>query len=194
MLLAVLTLALSLQDVTEPQARATFIKEFKDKSTQARDVAVRRLVGLKEDATLQLLAGALKDPESSIRKSTAEVILTCTDSAGATIRPLCGILLNKREDKDLRLACARALAKAEYKAEPIDAFIQTISGIGEQEKDLYAFGAECTKILGQLAGQDFGAGKETPDKWKAWWKDNKAKVTKEDQDKLAAYKKSAKSK
>ena len=194
MLVAVLALALSLQDVTEPQARATFIKEFKDKSPQARDVAVRRLVGLKEEATLQLLAGALKDPETSIRKSTAEVILTCTDSSGATIRPLCGILVNKREDKDLRLACARALAKAEYKAEPIDALIQTISGIGEQDKDLFAFGAECTKILNQLAGQDFGAGKETPDKWKAWWKDSKPKIAKEDQDKLAASKKSAKPK
>lgn len=194
MLFVVLTLALSLQDVTEPQARSTFIREFKDKSVQGRDVAVRRLVGLKEDATLQLLAGALKDPETSIKKSTAEVILTCTDSAGATIRGLCGILVNKREDKDLRTACARALAKAEYKAEPIDAFIQTISGIGEQDKDLFAFGAECTKILGQLAGQDFGAGKDTPDKWKAWWKDNKPKITKEDQEKLAAYKKTAKPK
>jgi len=191
MLAALLTLALALQDVTEPQARTTFIREFKDKSPQARDVAVRRLVGLKEEATLQLLAGALKDPETSIRKSTAEVILTCTDSSGATIRPLCGILVNKREDKDLRMACARALAKAGYKAEAIDAFIQTIAGIGEQDKDLFAFGAESTRILGQLAGQDFGSGKDTPDKWKAWWKDNKPKVTKDDQDKLAAYRKSA---
>jgi hypothetical protein len=191
MLVALLALALPLQDVSEAQARDTFTREFKDKSVQARDVAVRRLVGLKEEKTLQLLAGALKDPEGSIRKSAVEVILTCTDSAGAAIRSICGILLNKREDKELRALCARVLAKAEYKAEPIDALIQTISGIGEQDKDLFAFGAECSKILGQLAGQDFGAGKETPDKWKAWWKDNKAKVTKEDQEKLAAYKKSA---
>ncbi len=181
----------SAQDLTEPETRDAFIKEFKDKSPAKREVALRRLVGLKEDKSLQLLAGALKDPDAGVRKTTAEVIATCTDASGATIKALCAILLNKKEDKDARLACAKALAKAPYKAEPIDALVQTISGIGEQEKDLYAFGAECTRILNELAGQDFGAGKETPDKWKKWWKDNQARTAKEDQEKLAATKKSS---
>lgn len=177
------------QDVTEPEARDAFAKEFKDKSPAKREVALRRLVGLKKEKTLQALAGALRDPDLAVRKAAAEVIATCTDSSGAAIKPLAAILQNKKEDKDLRLACARALSKAQYKAEPIDALVQTISGIGEQEKDLYAFGAECTRLLNELAGQDFGAGKETPDKWKKWWKDNQPKIVKEDQEKLVAYKK-----
>ena len=178
------------QDLPEPQVRDAFAKEFKDKSPTKREVALRRLVGLKEEKTLQALASALRDYEPAVRKVAAEVIATCTDSSGAAIKPLCAILLNKKEDKDVRLACAKALTKAQYRAEPIDALVQTISGIGEQEKDLYAFGAECTRILNELAGQDFGAGKETPDQWKKWWKDNQTKVAKEDQEKLVAYKKS----
>jgi hypothetical protein len=180
----------SAQDLTEPETQAAFIKEFKDKSATKREVALRRMVGLKEEKSLQLLAGALKDPDATVRKAAAEVIATCTDSGGAAIKPLCAILTNKKEDKDVRLACARALAKAQYKAEPIDALVQTIAGIGEQDKDLFAFGAECTRILNEVAGQDFGAGKETPDKWKKWWKENQGKTTKDDQEKLAAYKKS----
>ena len=193
MLAALLSLGASvcLQDVTESQARDTFAKEFKDKSPAARDVAVRRLVGLKEEKTLQLLATALRDPEASIRKSTAEVIATCTDVAGAAIKPLCSLLKDKKETKDVRGACLKALGKAQYKADPIDALIQTISGISEQDKDLFEFGAECTRLLNELAGQDFGAGKETPDKWKKWWKENQARLAKEDQEKLVAYKKSA---
>src|SRR5262245_13867790 len=193
MLTAFLALGCGLfsQDLTEPQVRDVFAKEFKDSSPVKREVAVRRLVGLKEDKTLQLLAGALKDPEASVRKTSAEVIATCTDPLGATIKPLCTLLQNKKEDKDLRLACAKALSKAQYKAEPIDALVQTISGIGEQEKELFAFGAECTRLLNELAAQDFGAGKETPDKWKKWWKDNQPRVAKEDHEKLAAAKKSA---
>ena len=183
-------LALFIQDLTEPEVRDAFAKEFKDKSPTKREVALRRLVGLKEEKTLQALAAALRDPDLTVRTVTVEVIATCTDSSGAAIKALCALLLNKKEDKDLRLACARALAKAQYRAEPIDALVQTISGIGEQEKEFYVFGAECTRILNELAGQDFGAGKETPDKWKKWWKDNQAKIAKEDQEKLVAYRKS----
>jgi len=184
-------LALAGQDLTEPETRDAFAKEFKDKTPAKREVALRRLVGLKEEKTLQALAVALRDPDAGVRKVAAEVIATCTDSSGAAVKSLCAILLNKKEDKDVRLASAKALSKAQYKAEPIDALVQTISGIGEQEKDLYAFGADCTRILNEVAGQDFGAGKETPDKWKKWWKDNQAKTAKEDQEKLIAYKKSA---
>lgn len=176
---------------TESSVREAFSKEFKDKSPAKRDVALRRLVGLGEEKTMLVLAGALRDPEAQVRRAAAEVIATCMDGSGATIKALCAILQNKKEDKDVRGACAKALAKAQYKAEPVDALIQTISGIGEQEKDLFAFGAECTQILNQLAGQDFGAGKDTPDKWKKWWKENQSKVAKEDQEKLIAYKKSA---
>jgi hypothetical protein len=184
-------LLLCLQDLPEPQARDVFVKEYRDKSATARDVAVRRLVGLKEEKTLQLLAGALRDSDAGVRKTAAEVIATCTDATGAALRSLGSLLRDKRERRDVREACLKALAKAHYKAEPVDALIQTIGGISEQDKDLFEFGAECTRLLNEMAGQDFGAGKDTPDKWKKWWKDNQARLAKEDREKLAAVLKSS---
>src|SRR5258706_101129 len=189
-LLIASALSLAAQDPEEAARRDRFTKDGKDKSAQKRADAVWRMSGSTEEKSIALLVPVFKDTAIEVRKALAGVLAECTDGLGVTVRPLCGWLLNKKDEPALRLACARALAKAEYRAEAIDALIQTIGGIGEQEKELYPFGADCTKLLGDVAGQDFGATKETPDKWKKWWKENQAKLTKEDAEKLAAYKKS----
>jgi HEAT repeat protein len=173
----------------ESALREAFAKEFKDKDPAKRVEALRKLGALSNEKTLLVLAGALRDPEPRVRKATAEVISSCTDVAGAAVQGLCTSLLNKKEDKEVRTACAKALARAQVKAEAIDALVQAISGITEQEKDLFQFGADCTQSLNWLGAQDFGAGKETPDKWKRWWAENKAGIVKEDQEKLAAHRK-----
>lgn len=182
------------QDAGEAARREQFTKDFKDKSPQKRADAVWRMSSCGEEKSFQLLLPVFKDPAIEVKKALAGVLAECVDSSGMTIKPLCAWLTNKKEDPALRLACAKALKQAEYRAEAIDALVQTVSGIGEQEKDLYQFGADCTKILGEIAGQDFGAAKETPDKWKKWWKDNQPKIAKEDAERLAAYKKSGKGK
>lgn len=175
----------------EAALREAFNKEFKDRDPTKRVEAIRKLNALHEEKTLLALAGALRDPAVEVRQAAAEVIGTCTDVAGAAIRGLCASLLNKKEHKDVRAACARSLKLAQYKAEAIDALIQTIGGIGEQDKDLFTFGAECTAVLIWLTSQDFGFNKETAEKWKKWWTENKARIVREDLEKLAAYRKSA---
>lgn len=192
--LTLLATLLLCQGGVEGTKREQFSKDYKDKDSAKRADAVWRMSGCSEEVSIQLLVPVFKDPAMEVRKAIAGVLAECTDHSGATIKPLCAWLLNKKEESALRLQCAKTLRQGEYRAEAIDALIQTISGIGEAEKDLYQFGADCTKILGELAGQDFGTGKETPDKWKTWWKLNQAKIVKEDQLKLAAWKKSPKGK
>lgn len=190
-LLAVISVFL-VQDgqANEAKPREDFSKAFKGKDPAKRIEALRRLSALHEEKTLLALAGGLRDPAAEVRKTAAETIGTCTDVAGAGIKGLCATLLNRKENTDVRTVCAKSLARAQYKAEAIDALVHTISGIGEQEKNLYQFGADCTESLNWLASQDLGAGKETPDKWKRW-AENKARVLKGDVEKLATYRKSA---
>jgi hypothetical protein len=146
--------------------------------------------GAMEDKSIVAIAKGLTDPALEVKKAVAACLETCSDGGGSAVKPLCAVLSSKKDDKDLRLACAKALAKEEHKAEAIDAMIQAIS-IDEKDKDLYAFGAEVTKILSAFAGQDFGMAKDTPDKWKNWFKTHQAKLQKDDAEKLAAWKKSA---
>jgi hypothetical protein len=174
----------------EAKKRDAFAKEFKDKAPAKRVEAVGKMNGCTEDKSIAAIAKGLTDPALEVKKATAACLESCTDGGGSAVKPLCAILSSKKDDRDLRLACAKALAKEEYKAEAIDAMIQAIS-IDEKEKELYAFGAEVTKILSAFAGQDFGMAKDTPDKWKNWHKANQAKLTKDDADKLAAWKKTA---
>jgi HEAT repeat protein len=173
----------------EPLLRDVFVKEFKDKDPIRRLEAVRRLSSQSEEKTILLLGDALRDPEVLVRKAVVDTIASCTDRTGVGIKPLCGSLLNKKEDKTVRIACAQALRTAQLKAEAIDALIQAITSIGDLEKDIQAFVSECTRTLGWLSGQDFGGGKETPEKWKKWWADNKARITKEDQERLGVFRK-----
>ena len=101
-----------------------------------------------------------------VRKAVVETMASCTDRTGAGIKPLCTILLNKKEDKGVRIACAKALSSVQIKADAIDGLVQAITSMGDLEKDIQAFVSECTRTLSWLTGQDFGGGKETPEKWK----------------------------
>lgn len=193
MLLVTVYAALLFQDgqANEAALREVFAREYKDRDPARRIEAIRRLNALHEEKTLLTLAGALRDPAVGVRTAAAEVIGTCTDVSGSAIKGLCATLVNKKENKDVRLACARSLKLVQYKAEAIDALIQTISGIAEQDKDLFPFGVECTGVLIWLTSQDFGFGKETAEKWKKWWVKNKARIVRDDQEKFDAYRKSA---
>ena len=186
----ILLAALLLQD-TEAALRDRFTKAFKDKNPETRVDALRTLTGAKEAKSVALVIAALKEPSTKVRKAAAEVLGTAGDPAAAGIRPLCELLKSTKEDPEVRLASARSLMAAPYKAEAIDAMIVTISGIGEGEKALFNFGADVTKVLNSTAGQDFGAGKETPAKWKAWWGQNQTKITREDDARRAERKKSS---
>lgn len=190
-ILALLALPLSLAaQEDEARKREAFVKEFKDRMPARRVEALGKMTGSAEEKTLTAIAAGLKDPVLDVRKAVEACLADCTDGGGVAVKPLCAILSNKKEDKDLRLACAKALAKEEYKAEPVDAMIQAIT-IDEKEKELYMFGAEVTRILGGVAGQDFRATKETPAKWQNWHKLNQAKLAKDDAEKLGAWKKSS---
>jgi HEAT repeat protein len=175
----------------EPLLRDVFVKEFKDKDPIRRLEAVRRLSSQSEEKTILLLADALRDPDPVVRKAVVETMASCTDRTGAGIKPLCAVLLNKKEDKGVRIACAKALSSVQIKADAIDGLVQAITSIGDLEKDIQAFVSECTRTLSWLTGQDFGGGKETPEKWKKWWADNKARITKEDQERLGGPRKPA---
>src|SRR6185503_1114873 len=83
----------------EPLLRDVFVKEFKDKDPIRRLEAVRRLSSQSEEKTILLLGDALRDPEIMVRKAVVDTIASCTDRTGAGIKPLCGSLLNKKEDK-----------------------------------------------------------------------------------------------
>src|SRR6185503_3814202 len=142
----------------EPLLRDVFAKEFKDKDPIRRLEAVRRLMSQSEEKTILLLADALRDPDPIVRKAVGETIGSCTDRAGVGIKPLCALLLNKKEDRGVRIACAKALCAAKVKAEAFDALVQAITSIGDLEKDIQPFVSECTRTLGWLSGQDFGGG------------------------------------
>ncbi|HZE96138.1 MAG TPA: hypothetical protein VE981_03855 [Planctomycetota bacterium] len=174
----------------EAKKRETFLKEFKDKTPAKRIDAVQKMGGSTEDKSIVAVAAGLKDPVLDVKKAVAGCLQECTDAGGSAVKPLCAVVNNKKEDKDVRLACIKALAKEEYKAEAIDAMIQAIT-IDEKEKELYMFGAEVTRILAGFAGQDFGATKETPAKWQNWYKLNQGMLARADAEKLAAWKKSA---
>ncbi len=188
-ILIAVVLAFGVQE-DEAKKREAFAREFKDKAPARRVEALGKMTGCAEEKSITAIVAGLKDPALEVKKACAACLAECSDGAGVAVKPLCATLKEKKEDKDLRLACAKALAKEEYKADAIDAMIQALS-IDEKERDLYMFASEVTRICGGFAGQDFGMAKDTPDKWKAWFKANQAKLAKDDADKLAAWKKSA---
>ncbi len=187
-LAAVLTLFLA----DEAALRDAFAKEFKAKDAAKRIEAVKKLAGSKEEKSILLLAGALKDADKGVRKAAAETIEGCTDEGGAAIKPLSVVLANKQEGPDVRLACAKALGKAKYKVEPIQVLIDTISGISNQDRELFEFGSSVTGVLEEFAGDKFGRDKRTAELWQNWWKDNLAKTKQEDDKRREEYKKSQK--
>jgi len=177
------------QDKDEATLRAEFEKEFKAKETVQRAGAVKKLHGCREEKSLEALAGALKDSEKDVRKAAAEAIATCTDGAGTAIKPLCAALVDKKEDPDVRYACAQALAKARYKAEAVNALVDAISGIENKDRHLHVFGKNVTVVLEGVTSEGFEYGKNTPYLWQTWWKENRAKYEKDDEAKRAEYKK-----
>ncbi len=190
--IAVLSLLLSPPARDEKALRDAFTKEIKVKDAAKRVEAAKKLAGAKEEETIALLAAHLKDAAKEVQLAVAETLEGAEDSGGVAIKPLAAVLNDKKADPDVRLACAKALAKAKYKADPIAAMIEAISNISNEEKHLFKFGADATGVLNGFAGQDFGRGKLTPGLWEKWWGENKEKLKKEDEAKLAEYKKSRK--
>jgi hypothetical protein len=188
--LALVALALFLPD--ESALREAFQKEIKASDPAKRVEAVKKLAGAKEEKTLELLAGSVKDGAKEVQVAAAETVAGCDDGGGVAIKSLCAVLVDKKAAPEARVACAKALGKARYKTDAIDAMIEMISGLTNADKNLFKPGADITAVLNQVAGQDYGFGKETPALWQEWWKENKAKVKKEDDAKREEYKKSQK--
>jgi len=173
---AVLALAL-VRD--EAALREAFEKEFQAKEAAHRVAAMKKLAGAKEEKTVDLMAGGLKDMDLEVRKAAAETIEGSTDGAGRAVKPLGVILEDKKEDQALRLACAKALSKSRYKGEVFPYFFKAIS-IDPEERHLHKFGYQVTQILDSYVGKSFGADRATPDRWEEWWTDNQAGLKKED--------------
>jgi hypothetical protein len=188
----VVMLGLLAQAKDEAKVRSEFEKEFKSKETSKRVEALKKLAGCHEEKTLQALAGAMKDAEKDVKKAAAETIAACTDGAGAAIKALCAALVDKKEDAEVRLACAKALTKASYKTEAVAAMIDTISGIQNSDRHLHVFGKDVTVLLEGVTKESHGYGKTTPDLWQAWWKENRPKYEKEDEARRAESKKEQK--
>jgi HEAT repeat protein len=176
----------------EAALREAFDREFKAKDARERVEALKKLAGAKEEKTVERLVNGLKDSELDVRKAAAEAIEKSTDGGGLAIGALGDILVDKKQDLDLRLACARALGKARYKAEAIPHFLKTISSIDREEKQFHKFGADVTIILGKYAGKDYGLVRETAERWSEWWEDNQAALRKEDQKSREEWKKEQK--
>jgi len=182
----ILLLSLCLRD--EAALRTAFEKEIKAKDAGKRVEAIKKLAGSKEERTIELLVTSLKDAALEVRKASAETIENSTDGAGKAIKPLGDILVDKKEHLDLRLACAKALAKARYKSESFPFFYTTISSIENTEKEFHKFGADVTQILDGYIGKSFGLAKTTPERWSEWWTDNQKALKEEDEKKKKAWK------
>jgi hypothetical protein len=183
-----LVLGLLLRD--EAALRDAFAKEIKAKEPAKRVEAVKKLAGTKEEKTVELLAHALKDAALEVRKAAAETLEGCSDGGGVAIKPLGEILVDKKADLDLRLACAKAIVKARYKSEAFPFIYKTIASIEPEERQFHKFGAQVTQLLDGYVGKSFGAQRDTAERWEEWWTDNKAALTKEDEKLREEWKKS----
>jgi len=184
--MVLLLLTLLLRD--EAALRTAFEKEIKAKDAAKRVEAVKKLAGSKEEKTIEHLVKILKDPALEVRKAAAETLEGSTDGAGKAIKPLGDILVDKKEDLELRMACAKALAKARYKSEAFPFFHQTISSIENTERQFHKFGADVTGILDGYVGKSFGVQKTTPERWSEWWTDNQKALKEEDEKKHKEWK------
>lgn len=172
----------------EAALRDAFAKEIKAREAAKRVEAVQKLAGAKEEKTIDLLVKSLKDPALEVRKAAASTLEGSTDGGGRAIKPLGEILVDKKEDLDLRMACAKALGKARYKSEAFPFFYQTISTIENTERHFHKFGADITGILDVYVGKSFGATKTTAERWSEWWTDNQKALKEEDEKKKKAWK------
>ena len=162
--------ALLLRD--EGALRSAFEKEIKAKDAAKRVEAVKKLAGVREEKSIDLLVRSLKDADLEVRKAAAQALEGSTDGAGKAIKPLGEILVDKKDDLELRMACAKALAKARYKSEAFPFFFKAISTIGREERQFHKFGADVTAVLDGYVGKSFGADKATTERWEEWWSDN----------------------
>jgi hypothetical protein len=172
----------------ESALRDAFAREIKAKEAAQRVEAVGKLAGAKEEKTIDLLVKSLKDPALEVRKAAAQALEGSTDGAGRAIKPLGEILVDKKDDLDLRLKCAKALSKARYKSEAFPFFYTTISSIEREERQFHKFGADVTAILDGFVGKSFGAEKTTAERWSEWWIDNQKALKEEDAKKHQEWK------
>jgi len=172
----------------ESAVRTAFEKDIKAKDAAKRTEAVKKLAGVKEEKSIELLVKSLKDPALEVRKAAAETLEGATDGAGKAIKPLGAILVDKKDDLELRLACAKALAKARYRSEAFPFFLETISSIENTERQFHKFGADVTLLLDGAMGKSFGLVKTTPERWSEWWTDNQKALKEEDEKKHKEWK------
>jgi hypothetical protein len=147
--------------------------------------ALKKLAGTKDEKQIDVLVKALKHKDKPVRLAAAETLETADDTKGKAIKPLGAVLNDKKEEVDVRYAAAKALGKAQFKADATEALITCITSIANTERALFKFGADVTAVLNKFAGEDFGAGKQTGPLWEQWWTDNKEKLRKEDEKKRA---------
>jgi thioredoxin-like negative regulator of GroEL len=152
----------------------------------ADDVAsIKKLAGTKDEKQIDVLVKALSHKEKDVRQAAAETLETADDAKGKAIKPLGARLTDKKEDVEVRYAAAKALAKAQFKHDALEAYITCITSIQNTDRDLHKFGADVTELLNKFSGEDFGKGKQTPMLWEQWWADNKEKLRQEDARKRA---------
>jgi len=190
MILILVTALALLRD--EAALRDAFAKDIRAEAAAERAAAVKKLSGAKEEKTIELLAASLKDKALEVRKAAAETLEASTDGAGAAIKPLGEILVDKKDDLALRLACAKALMKSRYKSEVFPFVLKTISSIEREERQFHQFGAQVTGLLDAYIGKSYGMDKTTAERWSEWWMDNEAALKKEDAATRAAWKKDGK--
>ncbi|HZE96049.1 MAG TPA: HEAT repeat domain-containing protein [Planctomycetota bacterium] len=173
----------------EAELRETFSRDIQAKEASARAAAVKKLSGAREHQTVELLAASLKDADLEVRKATAETLAGVSDGGGAAIKPLGEIVVDKKEDLDLRLACAKALGAALYRSDSLPYLFKVIWEIESAERQFHKFGAQVTAIIDKVTGKSFGAVKETPERWQEWWSDHKDELVQEDAKKKEEWKK-----
>jgi hypothetical protein len=176
----------------EAALRETFAKEIRSESAADRAAAVKKLAGATEEKTIELIAGCLRDKGLEVRKAAAETLEASTDGAGVAIKPLGEILVDKKDDLDLRMACAKALIKSRYKSEVFPVVLKTMTAIESEERHFHKFGYEVTKLLDGYIGRSYGADKLTCERWEEWWTNNREAMQKEDARKREEWKKEGK--
>jgi len=191
-MMTLLVVASALWAADEAALREAFSNEIKAEAAAERVAAVKKLSGAAEEKTIELLAASLKDKELTVRKAAAETLEASTDGGGVAIKPLGDVLLDKKEDLDLRLACAKALVKSPYKAEVFQVMLKTMVSIESEEVHFHKFGFNVTKLLDAYIGRSYGADKMTCERWDEWWGNNQADLKKEDARKHEEWKKGGK--
>lgn len=190
--MSILLMAAVLWTADEAALREAFAREIQAEAPVQRVAAVKKLAGAVEQKTIELLAASLKDKQLEVRKCAAETLEASTDGAGAAIAPLGEILVDKKEDLGLRLACAKALVKSRYKGEVFPLFYKTMSSIESEERQFHKFGFDVTQLLDAYIGRSYGAGKLTCERWEEWWSNNEKALKEEDAKKREAWKKEGK--